>query len=374
MGSDLEKLRSISKDEYLRPLLETLIIQDDCENLDPWGKSDLPCLDLPYDIWPRDDADLVVTSEIGMTELKMMLRQKLLCPKSIMIQNYRISHGNFNLYSEPGRARDLVGNTAPNRADYSTLTELARDVVEGTNLAVTFLAIRYLDRLRCGSDVLDLPQFKESGASMGSPSASEVVIELSPENQGQDMTLSMLRSAELDLAGKATSYWLERIFYEATILTTLTLSTRHLSKPLLIGSRVVPKLTELYIPHATISGQDITAILASSKETLTHLRLRQVTLGDEMTWRELLSFIAKGYPSLTYFELRILRDKTGSSAPIDFRDVKAIDVPEECQPGLELIEKGPPHNKRVVTLSYNGPNAGKILEILASHGRPTVYG
>jgi hypothetical protein len=35
MHSDSEKLRSMSMDDRLRAVLETIVIQDDCENLDP---------------------------------------------------------------------------------------------------------------------------------------------------------------------------------------------------------------------------------------------------------------------------------------------------------------------------------------------------
>lgn len=372
MGSDLENLRSISKDKYLRNALETLIIEDDCEKLDPWAKSELPSLDLSYDIWPRNDADNVITSEIGIADLIMMIQEKLLCPKTIKIHDYRMCRNNFDLYPEMGSVRDLVGNTAPDMIHYSTVGRLARDIVKGTNLTVTFLAIRYVNRLVCDHGVLGLPRFKESGGSLGSPSVSEAVIELSSEHQGQEIGFSMLRSAELSLAGETATYWMERIFHEATTLKTLTLSLNKTSSPLLTSAWAIPKLTEIYILHARVSGQDIKAMLASSKESLTHIRLRQVTLSDEMTWREVLSFIAKEYQALTCFDLSTLRKKTGTSPPIDFRDVKTSDVPEECRLGLELIEKGPPHNKRVTRLSYNGPNAGKVLEIIASHGKPTM--
>lgn len=271
-----------------------------------------------------------------------------------------------------GRARDLVGDTVSDMIPFSTVGGLARDIVKGTNLAVTFLAIRHVDRLYCEHNALGLPRFQESGGSLGNPSVSEAVIGLSPEHQGQEMRFSMLRSAELRLAGEAGTYWMERIFHEAITLKTLTLSLNNTPSPILTSTRAVPKLIKIDIPHARVSGQDIIAMLASSKETLTHIRLRQVTLGDDMTWRELLSFIAKEYRALTCFHLFILREKPEMSPPVDFRDVKVNDVPEECRLGLELIEKGPPHNKRVTRLSYNGPNAGKLLEIIASYGKPAI--
>jgi hypothetical protein len=104
---------------------------------------------------------------------------------------------------------------------------------------------------------------------------------------------------------------------------------------------------------------------------LTHLRFLQVTLCDKITWRELLSFIAREYQGLTDFKLMILREKIGYGPTIDFRDVK-VKMPEEFQGGLELIEKGPPHNKRVSTLSYSGLGAAKVLGIIASLGKPGV--
>lgn len=372
MGSDFERLRSISEDKYLRTIVETLIIEDDCEKLDPWAKSELPSLDLSYVIWPRNDVDNVVVSKIGIADLIAMVREKLLRLETIRIRDYRISRENFNLCPEMRRARVLVGDTGSQMIPFSTVGGLARDIVKGTNLAVTSLAIRHVDRLYCEHNVSGLPRFQESGGSLGNPSVSEAVIGLSPEHQGQKMRFSMLSSAELSLAGEAGIYWMESIFHEAIALKTLTLSLNNTPSPILTSTRAVPKLTEINIPHARVSGQDIIAMLASSKETLTHIRLRQVTLSDDMTWRELLSFIAKEYRALTCFHLFILREKPEMSPPVDFRDVKVNDVPEECRLGLELIEKGPPHNKRVTRLSYNGPNAGKLLEIIASHGKPAI--
>jgi hypothetical protein len=69
MGSDLENLQSIAEDEHLSGLVETIIIHDDCENVDPYATRRLPKLGHPYKIWPRDETGRVISKETGIEGL-----------------------------------------------------------------------------------------------------------------------------------------------------------------------------------------------------------------------------------------------------------------------------------------------------------------
>lgn len=369
MRSDLEKLRSISVDNHLRVLLETIIIEDDCKELDPWASSELHLVSSSYDIWPRNNAGKGITSDVGVVDLTTMLREKLLSPKTIKIRDYKIAHVNFQFSPEMVCLGDLMKETARDTTDALSVAGLARDVIHGANLAVTSLAIHSASLPLAENSVIHSTSINDRSETsvLEDPRIKEAIIKLSPEYQGQEVKFSILRSAELLLECEATSYWLEQIFYKATMLRTLSLSIKSPWSPTLTERKVVPKLTEFVLSHTTIPAKTIVAMLASSKVSLTKICLRQITLNEGFTWREFLSFIGNEYLELNSFNLAILREKTEGNLAIDFREIKGDNFPEECRPGLKLVEKGPSHNRRITTISYSGANAGYILNIISRH-------
>jgi hypothetical protein len=88
---------------------------------------------------------------------------------------------------------------------------------------------------------------------------------------------------------------------------------------------VVPKLTEFYLHATSISAEDFLAMLASSEETLTSVRLKLVTLHGE--WRSVLSLLAKRYQKLDSFWAAAVRENSDMGSPIDFLDAQTL-VPE----------------------------------------------
>ena len=311
---------------------------------------------------------VVLTSEIGVADLKTLLQEKRLRPKTIKIRDYQIAPANLESCPEMNRVRDLVKDIAPATAEPVPVATFARNVVEGANLAVKALTIQHASLPLAEDSIIHSGRFGNS--ALGEPKIKEAIIELFPEYQGveQGMEFSLLHSADLLLGCEATPYWLEQVFYKATALKILELSIQHPGGPWLTAGRVVvPKLTTFALSHTRISAKDILAMIASSKDSLASIHLRQVTLHEDgSTWREVLLRIAEQYKALTSFSLAILRDETGGGLALDFREARNNQIPEECQLGLNLVEKGPPHNRRVTTASYDGPNAGHVLEILIS--------
>lgn len=112
MGSSLARLRSLSKDDRLRRLVKTLVIEDDCEKLDPWMIGDFPQVDESTCVWPRDTTGnlyspryppgIVTAGELdaGISDIVHLLRERLLRPTRIRVRDYHIDQGNFPLCPE----------------------------------------------------------------------------------------------------------------------------------------------------------------------------------------------------------------------------------------------------------------------------------
>jgi hypothetical protein len=131
---------------------------------------------------------------------------------------------------------------------------------------------------------------------------------------------------------------------------------------------VVPRLTEFFLGNSRISADDLLAMMASSKKSLTHVGFQQVVLNHGSTWREVLTYIAKEYRTLTSFALSVLRETDDGGLAVDYREIRDEDIPERCRSGLKLTPKGPDGNKRVTRLAYTGTDAGKVLETIAAIG------
>lgn len=371
MDSDLEKLESVSTEPRIRTLIETLVIQDQSNTLDPFAVPELPSPDSTYHIWPRDDAGMAITSKIGVAELRRMLSEKLLCPSKVIIRDYRIEPINLLLCEEFARFRSIVCEVPRHMGEPVPLAALARDIVEGANLDIQSLAFQHTDPGYGEHSVLSSATFRErfpNGISVGSPVIREAVIEVGAAYQGEETRLSKLRTANVQLGNEAQSYWLQQIFYKATELETLKLSLRTSQDQQLQAGKVVPKLTELSLCNSRISASDLLAMIASSKESLTHINLQQVVLNHGSTWWEVLTFIANEYRALTSFTIAIIRETDGGGPAVDFREVKDENIPEQCRAGLKITPKGAAGNKRVTRLAYDGADAGKVLETVAAIG------
>jgi hypothetical protein len=377
MGSDLEKLESLSTNRRLRGLVETLVVRDECNAVDPFTVPELPSLDSTYHIWPRDNKGIVIASKIGIADLAHMLRERLLCPKTIEVIDYQIESSTFLLGPEMARIRQLIGDVTPATAEPVPLAALVRDIVYGANLDVESIVSGYVDSGWGENCALNSAVFREKypgSISLGGPVVRKTEIKVSTSYQGQETRFSMLHNAELQLGREATSYWVEQVFYKATGLKELELSIKNPQDLNLDTKMVVPAMTTFSLGGTSISMQDLRAMLAASKKSLKHIDLSGNVLKYESTWRDFLSFIAKEYQALESFQLSVLREVDSGGPAVDFRKAKNDPALKRYEVGLHLREMGPADNKRVTRLSYTGVDAGKVLEIISAHGyKPESY-
>jgi hypothetical protein len=373
VGSDLEQLKSLATDDHLRSLVETLIIEDECQRVDPWEKYEIPSLDSARHFWPRNEAGSMIESPTGIPELACILQKRLLRPTKIRIRDHQIDRSNFKVCPEMGRIQDMIKQAvSPTATKGVSVPIIARSLVEHTGLDVVYL--RFGDKLReVPSDhpcYVGTPRPFTNNACPLKPHVREATLEFSPEYEGPESRFSNLLSADINLdRGEATqSYWLERLFYEAPNLKILALS--NYTQPLghwRTETPVVPKLTEFYLHATSISTEDFLAMLASSEETLTSIRLKLVTLHGE--WRSVLSLLAKRYPKLDSFWAGAIRENSDMGSSVDFLDAQTL-VPEEFRPNLKLIKKGrAPYNWSTM-VSYEGPDTAKVLDVLSSCAKP----
>lgn len=364
MNSSLEKFRSISRDSFVRSLIDVIVIQDDCEELDPWLSPRLSRIGESYDFWPRDDAGCVVGGEIGIAELARMILERLLCPSLVRIRSYEIGKGNLDFGPELGYVRDLIRGRAPAGLQNATVAGMARGLLEGANVAVTSIEMRSVDHPLADPSVEFREMFEDW--SLESPSVAETVVEVSCDHEDGETDVAMLRSASLCLKGGEMAYWIEKVFYEARALKTLDLQVENPQKLSIEAERVVPELKDLILSASTTSRQQILAMIASSKKSLEHLTFRQVTLIEGSTWQQVLTSIANECQALISFNLAVLREAPRSLA-LDFHKVKEKNlIPERCQVGLDARELGP--ELRVTRVSYSGVDAVMVLRILADCG------
>lgn len=393
IGPSLAQLKSLSKNNRLRRLVKTLVIEDDCEKLDPYMTGDFPQVDSLTCVWPRDFTgdinspgvlpEIVTAGELddGIVDLGYLLRERLLRLTRIHVKDYHITQDKFLLGPDMARLREMIQVASPTAEHVPSVRVdgLAKIIVEHSNVAVTSLEIRSVD-IGFFPPVSWDPLVSKLGWSvhLACPRAEEATIELSENYDGKETTFSMLRSTDILVEHDSAAYWLEQIFYESPNLETLSLNFRKSLCPQLAPDRVVPKLRKFSMSHiqTTISAQDILAMLASSKESLTHLDLCSINLTGG-SWRTVLSLLAAEYRSLTSFKLGFLREEkgvvSGEKKPcfctLDFGDARDR-VPEAYLQSLNLIEKPRRPHRPVGTVTYDGSNAGPVLHILAEQGKP----
>lgn len=406
MHSSLETLKSISNDDHTRTLIEVLIIEDDTSQLDPYTSSELPSLHKSYNIWPRNAADLIITTggDIAISDLIAMLREKKF-PQlySLKVRDYAISPINFRLCDEMLHAKNLL--MPRDTRGPAGVASFARDILEfvaaaDTDLLLTTLKIQHASLPLLEDSVLNSSRFRDSTETsvLGEPVIYEAVMEFSssssssssspssysyngnqplagrsPQAQQQQKStqqFSMLRLAKLILRGgddPTTTYWLERVLSSSS-LRTLQLSFTSAFSLAARGEGVnaPPHLAEFILRDTTTSARDILAMLSSSKTSLVELTFRQVTLLDDgSTWASVLSFLAKDFQALSSFRLCVLREKARGSLAIDYLDRVGTEQLDEFREGLSVIEKGTGVNKRVTSVEYRGVEAGFVLGIFS---------
>jgi hypothetical protein len=377
MGSDLEKLKSLSTNRRLCSLIETLVIRDECNAVDPFTVPELPSMESTYNIWPRDHRGIVIANKIGIADLSQMLRERMLCPKTIEVVDYQIEPSTFLLEPEMARIRRLIGDSTPAAAEPVPLAALVRDIIDGANLDVESVSSEHVDSGWGENSALNSALFKERyphGMSIAGPVVRRAEVKVSTAYQGEEKRFSMLHDADLQLGCEATSYWVEQIFYKATGLKELKLLIKDPKDLNLDAKMVVPAMTSFSLSGTSVSVNDLRAMLASSKKSLKQMNLSGNALKQGSTWREILSFIAQEYQALESFRLGVLREVGSGGPAVDFRKAKTDPALDQYAGGLQLREVGRAGNKRVTRLAYNGVDAGKVLEIVSAHGyKPESY-
>ena len=114
MALDLQKLETLVAREELREYVKVLCIEDDFDEDAETATPETP------NIWPRDRNGKVITEVLGLKSLKSMLLARHLCPDKIEI-------------------RDRRTMLAP--SDPEVAGALARDILEGADLAITSISM-----------------------------------------------------------------------------------------------------------------------------------------------------------------------------------------------------------------------------------------
>ena len=375
IGSDLDRLRFLSEDHHLCGLVKTLIIEDDSAQMDAWTIGTIPSADSTYNVWPRNDAGVGLGSNaglgVGVSALARILRKGLLRPVQIVIRDYRICDINLRLSPETDQIRKMIQAELPDSAETVSIMSLAEDLVDCGDLEITSLKVGWGDAPSGDLSTLfedNAHRCYEGVSSLCSPNVGEASFELSGSFGNQGLPCLKLRTADALLEADAAPYWLEQLFYNAVRLEKLSLCVRGSwnSGSWLDVERVVPKLVEFELSGSVTgySAENLLAMLSASKESLKKIRFSNVRLVGESQWSDVFQKIARRCRNLVSFYIgRLHEDGLGSMA-IKFPGIKTC-IPEQYRPGLKLLEKGHVWNRRMFSIDYEGPHAGRILDNLA---------
>jgi hypothetical protein len=342
MGDDLSRLQMLAACERIRDCVKVVCVEDDFDYIDDDDPEDLEeVIELyerfnynPILIWPRHEDGQIVTEALGIELLNSVLVAKQLRPD----------------------IKDKGNNSRP--SDPEAAGFFARNILDGADLAL-----------------------KAFSVNMEWPTTTIIVAELSPEDQGQGMGLSILHSAKLMVRNYARyrldSYWANQILYHAPALKELKLSfwqprgMEFWEATLIIDHPSLLKLERLEISGVCLSIQNVMAILGESQQSLKGISLTGIELVGDSTWLELLTRIASEFPHLTWFRIAFIRQWPGNDQfQVVFPGLKNDSVlGEPYRNGLILVEKGPVDNRRMSGVEYGGPHAHHVLKILAEHAR-----
>ena len=323
MDDDMSRLQMLATCVQIRDLVKVICLEDDSEELEETPPSESSV------IWPRHDNGQVAASAIGVGRLKTMLAAQELCPDRLKIRDTR----RFGVYANPEIAATL-----------------ARIILDGADLAVTAFTLR-----------------------MESSMTTIITAELSAEHQGQGRGFSILRKADVLLNQNLNSYWADQILLHAPALKELSLSfwqplNISYRLPIIVDGIPWPALEKLELSTAQLSAPSIMTTLSNSKQSLTGISFRFMTLGNDFAWAELLSRISNEFPHLTSFKLTNLSEGSiAQHSTISFLDLDKDPVAiEPYKTGLKLVRRNPVrHPKRIPSVMYKGPNADHLLRIVA---------
>lgn len=322
MADDLSMLQMLATYVQIRDCVKVICLEDDSDEFEETSSPSESSA-----IWPRHEDGQVVAEALGVGLLKSMLTARQLCPDRLEIRDKR---------------------TARAPSDPETAAVLARNILDGADLAVTNFVLR-----------------KES------PMTTIIAAELSAEHQGQGIGFSILRRAELCLSQNLNSYWASQILLHAPALKELSLSfwqPRHMPHipPFMLHNTTLPALEKLELSMAMLSAPSIMAILSKSEQSLAGISFRLITLGNNSTWAELLSRICNEFPHLTWFKLTHLSEGPIGQSQITFPGLdRDSAMGEPYKNGLKLLQKGPAGAKRIPGVEYGGPDANHVLRIVA---------
>ncbi|KAH8688691.1 hypothetical protein BGW36DRAFT_392039 [Talaromyces proteolyticus] len=325
MADDLSRLQMLATYVQIRDYIKVICLEDDTE-FEETSPSESSA------IWPRHEDGQVVAEALGVGLLKSMLAARQLCPDRLEIRDK---------------------HTIRERSDPETAAILARNILDGADLAVTDFVLR-----------------KESAMT------TFIAAELSTEHQGQGTKFSILRKAEICLSHNlnSNSYWADQILLHAPVLKELSLSFSQPSHmphtpSFILHNTTLPALEKLEISMASLSVPTIMTILSKSKQSLTGIKFRLTTLVNNSTWAELLNRICNEFPNLTWFELTNLSEGPNGGLRITFLGLeKDSVVGEPYKNGLKLGLKSPVGgNKRIPWVEYGGPDANHVLRIVAQY-------
>jgi hypothetical protein len=331
MADDLSRLQmlAIAKNEQIRCYVKVIWLEDETDKI---GYDEVSPSE-SFVIWPRLKDGRVAAEALGVELLKAMLASQQLRPDRLEIRD----------------KRSIYADDAP--LDPETAAILARNILDGADLAITAFTLRTL-------------------------SAYETMIaaELSAEHQGQGIGFSLVRKADLRFTKilNPYSYWADRILLHGLALKELSLSfsqpstTPHLP-PFILNNTVWPALEKFELSMSRLPISTIIAILSNSQQSLTGISFFLMTLGEESTWADVLSRIANEFPHLTWFELTNLSEGNIPTRPINFISLldKDLMASEPYKSGLKMKQRGTGDYKRISRVVYEGPSASHVLGIVA---------
>lgn len=338
MADDLSRLQLLAtaKYEHIRQFVKVIWLEDETDKIQFHDVS-------PKDsdiIWPRLEDGRVAADALGVELLKAMLASQQLRPDRLEIRDKR----SYFTDDKP--------------ADPETAAILARNILDGTDVAITAF-------------------------TLWKSSYYETVIsaDLSAEHQGQGMGFSLVRKAALCFTGTLNpySFWTDRILLHGPALKELSLSFSNASlkivvlgtkpqlPPFILNNTVWPALEKFELRASSLPLSTIMAILSNSQHSLTGISFHITNLYKESTWADVLSRIANEYPHLTQFELNNLSEGEFPSSHINFMSLlnKDLMATEPYKSGLRIVQRGPEHHKRIPLVEYEGPSASYVLGIVA---------
>lgn len=314
MGPSLRKLRAVTNHEKIRQFVRTIHIEEDNPRNGRPGK---------LGTWPRGPLDRIQTSAIAVEELQLLFRSQQLCPTTMELLDVIDTHES----TDPEVAADL-----------------ACDIVANARLAVEHFSARKTSR-----------------------ATTVVTLQLCAQEQGRNVGMSLLRSAEMKLKYDLGSDWATNILYTAPILEDLQLGfckpeCMQLQGPLVWNSQChrMPKLKRLRVTGAVLCAQSVINILSNSRHTLKHLSLGLVKLTQRATWIDLLTRINNEFPALVSFNLKLLAEGPGGTRKITFLGLDRL-ISGELQSRVDLMWKGRPDNRWIYGVSYEGADCSLVF-------------